>query len=181
MSQKTSNHLMLPGQSGLSVALVEPRIPQNTGTITRLCACTGTELYLVGNLGFIRSDRHMKRAAMDYGEQAHVHELPDFEALQQAKPGARFVYLTTKARQSLWDVAFEPNTVLVFGNETHGLPEPWLAAHEDDCFRIPMVDGVRSLNLAVAVSITLYHALYRLQLDRRVLTEHPISQSELSH
>lgn len=151
--------LVLPEQIPFAVVLVEPRIPQNTGNIVRLCACTGAELFLIGDLGFRLQDRFLSRAAMDYHQQVQLTHLPSFEALLEQKPGWTAYYATTKTSQSYTEVSYTPNTLLVFGSETTGLPEAFLDTHQDRCIRIPMRDSVRSLNLATSAAIVLYEAI----------------------
>jgi tRNA (cytidine/uridine-2'-O-)-methyltransferase len=147
------------------VVLVEPRIPQNTGNIARLCVCTGAELYLVGSLGFRLSDRFLNRAGMDYMDAIDLHHLPTFEAVQEAKPGWTPYFLSSKATRSHFEVTYPPDgALLVFGPETHGLPEAWLDRHPETSLRIPMVADGRSLNLANSVAIVLYEALRQRQL-----------------
>ena len=144
----------------ITVALVEPEIPPNTGNIARLCAATNTPLHIVGVAGFRMDDRALKRAGLDYWPQVQLTRHLDLEALYSALPQARFVYLTTKADRSYTDWEFQPDDCLVFGRETRGLPEDLLHAHWENCLRIPILNpNVRSLNLATAVGIVLFEAL----------------------
>jgi len=148
----------------LSVALVEPEIPQNTGNIARLCAATRTQLHIVGVTGFRMDDRAVRRAGLDYWDEVSITRHRDLEALQASQPHARMLYFSTKGERSLWDYKFEKDDCLVFGPETRGLPEALLKANWDRCLTIPMLNrNVRSLNLANAVSIALYEALRQLQ------------------
>jgi tRNA (cytidine/uridine-2'-O-)-methyltransferase len=144
----------------ITVALVEPEIPPNTGNIARLCAATNTPLHIVGVAGFRMDDRALKRAGLDYWPQVQLTRHLDLEALYSALPQARFVYLTTKADRSYTDWEFQPDDCLVFGRETRGLPEDLLHAHWENCLRIPILNpNIRSLNLATAVGIVLFEAL----------------------
>ena len=144
----------------LSVALVEPEIPPNTGNIARLCAANNVPLHIVGVTGFRLDDRAVRRAGLDYWPEVQLSRHPDLDALYTALPDARFVYLTTKADRVYTDWTFAPNDCLVFGRETRGLPEALLHANWDRCLRIPIRNpNVRSLNLATAVGIVLYEAL----------------------
>jgi tRNA (cytidine/uridine-2'-O-)-methyltransferase len=154
----------LPPASCVSIVLVEPQIPQNTGNIMRLAACTGSQLFLVGNLGFeLDDDKLLRRAAMDYDELVtpkHVYSFDDVLAEHSLETPVYF--LSAKAKKSLWDVAFPKRSqhcILVFGSETKGLPPAFVAKQGDNGLRIPMVLGVRSQNLANAVSIVLYECL----------------------
>ena len=144
----------------IRVALVEPEIPPNTGNIARLCAATNVPLHIVGATGFRLDDRAVRRAGLDYWPQVTLSRHPTLSDLRQSVPTARFLYLTTKATRSYADWSFLPDDCLVFGRETHGLPESVLASNWDRCLTIPMPNAkVRSLNLATAVGIVLYEAL----------------------
>ena len=144
----------------LSVALVEPEIPPNTGNVARLCAAANVPLHIVGVTGFRMDDRALKRAGLDYWPEVELRRHRDLGALRAALPAARFVYLTTKARASYLDWGFSADDCLVFGPETRGLPEELLRANPDSCLRIPILNPrVRSLNLATAVAVVLYEAL----------------------
>jgi tRNA (cytidine/uridine-2'-O-)-methyltransferase len=148
----------------LSVALVEPEIPPNTGNVARLCAAVNAPLHIVGVTGFRMDDRAVRRAGLDYWPHVQLfrHATLDalYQSLPQSLPEARFIYLTTKADRVYTDWAFQPDDCLVFGPETRGLPEDLLRKNWDNCLRIPMRNpNVRSLNLATAVGIVLYEAL----------------------
>ncbi len=147
----------------LAVALVEPRIPQNTGNIARLCACTGSELFLIGDLGFQIGDKYLERAGMDYLKGIELTHLPDFPDLLKAKPGYTPFYVSTKATQAYTDVVYPEKTVLVFGSEDKGLPKWVMAKHPEQSIRIPMLSEARSLNLSNAVSIVVYEVLRQKQ------------------
>ena len=150
----------------LSVALVEPEIPPNTGNIARLCAATNAPLHIVGVTGFRMDDRALKRAGLDYWPEVKLTRHRDLEALYQSLPHARFVYLTTKAERLYTDWTFQNDDCLVFGPETRGLPEKLLNANWNHCLKIPMFNpNVRSLNLATAVGIVLYEGLRQLAAD----------------
>jgi tRNA (cytidine/uridine-2'-O-)-methyltransferase len=142
------------------VALVEPEIPPNTGNIARLCAATRVPLHIVGVTGFRLDDRAVKRAGLDYWPEVELRRHRDLEALSDALPGTRFLYLTTKAERHYTDWEYQANDCLVFGRETRGLPEDLLRANWERCLTIPMLNpNVRSLNLATSVAIVLYEAL----------------------
>jgi tRNA (cytidine/uridine-2'-O-)-methyltransferase len=148
----------------ISVALVEPEIPQNTGNIGRLCVATNTPLHIVGATGFRLDDRAVRRAGLDYWPEVLLNRHPDLRDLEQTLPDARFVYFTTKAEMSYLEWKFEQGDCLVFGRETRGLPESVLRANWNRCVTIPMLNSkVRSLNLANAVAIVLYEALRQLK------------------
>ena len=161
---KLRQQVLLPDYQGkLTVALVEPRIPQNTGNIARLCACTGAELYVIGSLGFRMSDKHLARSGMDYLETVEITHLPDLETLKTKKPNASLYYLSTKAKQSYTEIEYPEEVILVFGSESHGLPESLIEANLDRTLRIPMREETRSLNLANSVAIVMYETLRQWQ------------------
>ena len=144
----------------ISVALVEPEIPPNTGNIARLCAATATPLHIVGVPGFRLDDRAVRRAGLDYWPEVELHRHPDLPALYEELSSARFIFLSTKGETSYTEWSFGEYDCLVFGRETRGLPESLLKANWDRCLTIPMTNPrVRSLNLAVSVGIVLFEAL----------------------
>ena len=144
----------------ISIALVEPEIPPNTGNIARLCAATRTSLHIVGVTGFRLDERAVRRAGLDYWPEVSLHRYLDLAALEAALPDSRFIYLTTKAPRAYTDWQFTTNDCLVFGRETRGLPEDVLRDNWERCLTIPILNPkVRSLNLATAVGIVLYEAL----------------------
>ena len=147
----------------LHVVLIEPEIPQNTGNIARTCLAAGARLHLVGPLGFKIDSTSLKRAGMDYWEKCDVRQWPSLDALRAQSAGARFFYLSTKARKPYWDAEFVAGDHLVFGRETRGLPERLLAAEPDRALTIPMAPDARSLNLATSVGIVLYEACRQLR------------------
>lgn len=142
-----------------NIVLFEPEIPQNTGNVARLCACTGANLYLIGKLGFSLSDKYTKRAGLDYWDSVNVKKVDSLEQLQQEHKNATFYYLTTKSTKSFYDVEFKEGDFLVFGPETRGLPEQILKENPETSITIPMLEGQRSLNLSNSVSIVLYEAI----------------------
>ena len=143
----------------LHVALVEPQIPPNTGNIARLCAATGTPLHLVEPLGFSLDDADVKRAGLDYWDAVELWVHAHWHAFREAVTAERCLYFSAHGRQSFWEAPYPDRAVLVFGNESDGLPDRILDKHADRLYRIPMRDSVRSLNLATAVGIVLYEAL----------------------
>lgn len=142
-----------------NIVLFEPEIPQNTGNIARLCACTGANLFLIGKLGFSLSDKYTKRAGLDYWDSVNLEKVDSLEQLQSEHKGAKFYYLTTKTKKSFYNVDFKEGDFLVFGPETRGLPEKILEQNEETAITIPMLEGQRSLNLSNSVSIVLYEAI----------------------
>lgn len=150
----------------ISIVLVDPQIPPNTGNVVRLCSCTGSNLYLVGKLGFHLTDKHLKRAGLDYWNELNIEYIEDLETLEKRFNDNTFYYVSTKAKQSYTEVSYGPNDFLVFGSETKGLPEHFMNNHPDRSIRIPMHNDSRSLNLANSVSIVLYEAI------RQTITNH---------
>lgn len=143
------------------IVLVEPEIPPNTGNIIRLAANTGSTLHLVEPLGFSMEDRYMKRAGLDYHEYATLHRHASWAAFLAAHQPAseRLFTLTTRATRSAFSVAFQPGDWLVFGSETRGLPDAVRACFApEQCLKLPMRAGQRSLNLSNAVAVTVYEA-----------------------
>ena len=143
----------------LSIALIEPRIPPNTGNIARLCAATDVPLHLIGPLGFAIDDAEVRRAGLDYWPHVDLWVHADWVGFRDAVSRERCLYFSANATHNFRDAPYRPNTCLVFGNETDGMPARILEKHPDRCFRIPMRRGLRSLNLATAAGIVLYEAL----------------------
>ena len=142
-----------------NIVLYEPEIPQNTGNIARLCACTGADLYLVGKLGFSLTEKYVKRAGLDYWDSVNVFQLPSIEELWKKFPESSFYYLTTKTQTPYYTCKFKEGDFLVFGPETRGLPEDLLNKYKSQTLNIPMKEGQRSLNLSNSAAIVLYEAL----------------------
>lgn len=142
-----------------NVVLFEPEIPQNTGNIARLCACTGASLFLVGKLGFSLSSKYTKRAGLDYWDNVNLKKVDTLEQLQNEYKDAKFYYLTTKTKKTYFDTQFRDGDFLVFGPETRGIPEKVLEENAKTSITIPMIEGQRSLNLSNSVAIVLYEAI----------------------
>lgn len=147
----------------LHVVLVEPEIPPNTGNIARLCAATGSVLHLIEPLGFKITDRHLRRAGLDYWPSVDLRRYTSWDLwLRDAAPERRWLFTTGGAR-SVFDVEFQPGDALVFGCESRGLSDAQLAADPGRGVGIPIrSDAVRSLNLSGAVSIALFEALRQI-------------------
>lgn len=144
-----------------NIVLVHPEIPPNTGNIIRLSANTGCRVFLIEPLGFALEDKHLKRAGLDYWEYADIKVYPSFEAfLTTEEPDrARMFAMTTKAKQLVQSVSFEPGDWFIFGSEGSGLPQEirdlFDVAH---MIRLPMRPKNRSLNLSNSVAVTVYEA-----------------------
>jgi tRNA (cytidine/uridine-2'-O-)-methyltransferase len=143
----------------IELALYQPDIPQNTGTLLRLGACLGTRLHIIHPTGFIFSAATLRRTALDYLQQADFVEhnsYAEFDAWRRGA-GRRLVLLTTKGAQSAYAVAFDAGDVLMVGRESAGVPDS-VAADADLRLRIPMRDGLRSINVALAATLILGEA-----------------------
>lgn len=143
----------------INIVLLEPEIPANTGNIGRTCAATNAKLHLIEPLGFLLSEKALKRAGMDYWHELDVATYVNYEDFLMKNPDAKLYFATTKGRNVYSDMHFENDCYLVFGKESAGIPEEILKEHPDTCVRIPMCGETRSLNLANSVAIVLYEAL----------------------
>lgn len=143
----------------MNIVLHQPEIPANTGNIGRTCVAAGARLHLIEPLGFRLNEKEIRRAGMDYWEHLDVSRYMNYEAFLEKNPDARIWYATTKAKQVYSDVEFGPDDYIMFGKESAGIPEEILAAHRSQCIRIPMLGGIRSLNLSNSAAIVLYEAL----------------------
>jgi len=155
----------------MELVLVHPEIPHNTGCAARLAAATGLALHLVEPLGFSLEDRYLKRAGLDYWPMVELAVHRDWDALAAAldrggsRPLAeRLRPFTARGGESLFEVDFEPDDVLVFGGESAGLPGELLARYAQRRVYVPIRPGVRSLNLANVVCLAAYTALVRAGL-----------------
>lgn len=146
----------------MHIVMVEPEIPGNTGNVARLCAANHMSLHLVKPLGFSIDDKHLKRAGLDYWSLVDVQVHENFQEVLDAYKEHRFFYLTTKSEQCYADIQFQEDDFLVFGKETKGLPEDLLKANPERCFRVPMIEDARSLNLSNTVAIVSYEAMRQL-------------------
>ena len=143
----------------LNIVLVEPQIPQNTGNISRTCAVTGARLHLVRPLGFEVTDKHLKRAGLDYWDKLDITYYDNLGDFFDKNRDGNFFYFTTKGRTVHSSVTYPDNAYLVFGREDKGLPEELLYANPDSCVRIPMRSELRSLNLSNSAAIAVYEVL----------------------
>lgn len=142
------------------IILVEPEIPQNTGSIGRLCVSTDTHLHLVHPLGFEITDYYLRRAGLDYWEKLNPTHYDNWEDLIARCPAKRLWFTSTKGSRIHTQVPFEDGDGIVLGRETRGLPPELIAANPDHLVKIPMPgDFHRSLNQAQAAAIVLYEAL----------------------
>jgi tRNA (cytidine/uridine-2'-O-)-methyltransferase len=144
----------------MRIALYEPDIPQNTGTILRLAACLGIETHIVGPAGFPTSDRAFRRAGMDYLDQVSIMRHTGWDAFEawRREDGARLILFTTAGAVPYLDRVYRPDDILMFGRESAGVPE---AVHQaaDARLVIPMRPGLRSINVAMAAAMALGEAI----------------------
>jgi tRNA (cytidine/uridine-2'-O-)-methyltransferase len=155
----------------IQVVLIEPEIPQNTGNIARTCAATRTPLHLVEPLGFHITDRHLKRAGLDYWRHVSLMVHSDIHSLRAVLCGMRWVFFSSRATRPYHEYAFREGDCLIFGPETRGLPEDLIQSSPDHVLSIPIDrTRVRSLNLATTVGVALFEALR--QVSPRGWVEH---------
>lgn len=145
----------------MRLALFEPDIPQNTGTLMRLCACLNVPLDIIEPCGFVLSDKNLKRAGMDYIDHLDLTRHMNWEAFKAAQKG-RLVLMSTKASKSYLDFSFHPDDVLIAGRESLGVPEHVHTQCDARVF-IPMQPGLRSLNVALASGMILGEALRQIK------------------
>ena len=144
----------------LDIVLYQPEIPQNTGNIIRLCANTGAQLHLIHPLGFGWDDKRLRRAGLDYHEFAHISHYQSWEEFIATHQQKQIFTLTTHAKQHYHEVSYTPESMLLFGPETRGVPADIREQHHP--IRIPMQPDSRSLNLSNAVAIVLFEAWRQL-------------------
>ncbi len=142
------------------IVLHQPVIPQNTGSIARLCACTGATLHLIHPLGFKTDAARVKRAGLDYWDHVGVREHLDWAEFLKKEAPKELFFFSKKATKPFGKAVFPKDTYLVLGSETEGLPTSLFEAYPDRFLQIPMrTHLVRSLNLAQAAAVVLYEAL----------------------
>lgn len=152
----------------LTIALVNPQIPPNTGNIARTCAATKTRLHLVGKPGFMLDETSLKRAGLDYWHLLDVDVFPDIEAYFSSCDPKKLCLLSSKVAKPYTQCPFEDGYTLVFGSETTGIDPIYMERFKLQSYTIPMwsqKDGMRCLNLATSVGIVLYQALQSVRSD----------------
>jgi len=145
-------------RGAMRIALYQPEIAGNVGAVMRLGACLGVSVDLIEPLGFTWDDKRVRRTAMDYIDQVEVVRHTSFAAFRKTLGGARMILLSTKARDSLYDFAFSSDDILLFGQESAGVPAD-VAAQCDAVLKIPIRAAVRSFNLATSAALALGEAL----------------------
>jgi tRNA (cytidine/uridine-2'-O-)-methyltransferase len=155
----------------MQIALYQPDIPQNTGTILRLCACLKVHAHIIEPAGFPISDRHFRRSGMDYLDQVNISRHDSWAKFEEwrATAGARLLLFTTKGSRSYLDHSYKPTDILLFGRESAGVPEA-VAEAADARLLIPIAPGLRSLNVAMAAAMAVGEALR--QTDPAMLESH---------
>ncbi len=143
----------------MNIILLEPEIPANTGNIGRTCVATNTKLHLIEPMGFRLSEKHLKRAGMDYWKSVDLAVYDNYQEFLEENNNPKIYMATTKAVKSYTEVKYESDCYIMFGKESAGIPEEILLSNKENCIRIPMVGDIRSLNLGNSAAIILYEAL----------------------
>lgn len=155
----------------MRIALFQPDIPQNTGTILRLCACLNVEAHIIEPAGFPVSDRHFRRSGMDYLDQVQIVRHVSWNEFEDWRRGAglRLLLLTTKGGKSYLDCRYGLADILLLGRESAGVPDE-VSAAADERLAIPMQPGMRSLNVAMAAAMALGEALRQTGATNEIRT-----------
>jgi tRNA (cytidine/uridine-2'-O-)-methyltransferase len=149
--------------------LIEPEIPANAGNIGRTCVGLNCHLHFVGKLGFELSDKHLKRAGLDYWPHLQLTHHASWQKWWERVPDiSRVFFFSTKVQKTYDQAVFKRGDWLVFGKETAGLGAEILSTYADQCLTIPMVGPIRSLNLSNSVAIALYEAFRQVKVDSRI-------------
>jgi tRNA (cytidine/uridine-2'-O-)-methyltransferase len=146
----------------ISIALYKPDIPQNTASILRLCACLGLKIHIIEPCGFNLNDSRFKRVVMDYISQSSIIRYGNFEELLEKNKKSRIILMSTKANKSVFKFSFKKNDIILLGRESKGVPEN---VHKElkNKLKIPISSRVRSLNVAIAASISAAEALRQIK------------------
>lgn len=150
----------------LNIVLVSPEIPNNTGNIGRTCVGTRAKLHLIEPIAFEISDKHLKRAGLDYWPHLdwQIHKNWD-EFMKTVKDESRLFFFTTKVKRRYFDIQYQPGDYLVFGRETKGLDEALLRRYEAQTVTIPQYGPIRSHNLSNAVAVAAYEAIRQFETN----------------
>ena len=143
----------------LSIVLVEPEIPQNTGNVARTCAVTSSDLILIHPLGFKTDDRSLKRAGLDYWKDVSIREYPSFSAfIEERKESDELVFFTSHGERNFYSFKADEkrDTYFIFGRESCGLGCDIISRYRDSCWKIPMRKGARCLNLSNSAAVAVY-------------------------
>ncbi len=142
----------------MNVVLHQPKIPQNTGNIARLCAATNTNLILIHPLGFRTDNKYLKRAGLDYWDKVNIRHFDSIDEFYKEFKDTKCFYASKSGKFLYSQVSFRENDSIIFGNETEGLPKSMIEKHYNSTIKIPMWGDVRCLNLSTSVAIILYNA-----------------------
>lgn len=143
----------------MNIVLLEPEIPYNAGNIGRTCVATNTSLHLIKPLGFKLDEKSIKRAGLDYWKDLNFRVYENYQDFLEKNGCPRVIMATTKAKKKYTDVSYGLNDYIMFGRESAGIPEDLLKNNKENCVRIPMAEGTRSVNLSNAAAIILFEAL----------------------
>lgn len=147
----------------LNIVLFQPEIPQNTGNIGRTCYLTNSSLHLIKPLGFLLTDKYLRRSGMDYWKNLDVHYYDSFEEFFEKNKGNRIFLSTTHAKKLHTEVEYRKGDFIMFGRESSGVPEYIRELLKENLIRIPMVETTeRSLNLSNSAAIIMYEALRQM-------------------
>jgi tRNA (cytidine/uridine-2'-O-)-methyltransferase len=157
-----TRHKLILTAHQLKLVLLQPQIAPNTGNIARLCVAAAAELHLVRPMGFVLSDRQLRRSAMDYWPRLRLTVHDDTSAFLRSVGSPRMWLLSSRATRCLWQAEFQDSDWLVFGSETKGIDDELLSAHPEQAIRIPQAPEERCLNLSTAAGVVLYEALRQI-------------------
>ena len=149
----------------MNIVLLEPEIPDNTGNIGRTCVATGLSLHLIKPLGFDISEKAVRRAGLDYWKDLDLRVYENYDDFLQQNDSPPVIMATTKAEKKYTDITYDRDCYIMFGKESKGIPEELLIRAPQNCVRIPMRAGYRSLNLSNSVAIVVYEALRQNDFD----------------
>ena len=162
MSRSICINFVLKGKMSMkkiNIVLYEPEIPQNTGNISRTAAVTGAALHIIKPMGFEVTDKHLKRAGLDYWDKLDITYYENYEDFTAKNPEAILYYFSAKGNICYTDVEYPETVFLVVGKESVGLPDELVRANMDKCLRIPMLPTLRCHNLSNSVAIAVYEVL----------------------
>lgn len=149
----------------LNIVLLEPEIPQNTGNIARTCAATGARLHMIKPFGFTIDNAKLKRAGMDYWFHLEIFYYENLDEFFDKNPNCEFYLFSKKATHFYNEIAYKNDVFFFFGRESCGLPEWLLDKYPNRCLRIPMKEGLRSLNQSNSCAIAAYEYLRQKRFD----------------
>lgn len=149
----------------LNIVLLEPEIPQNTGNIARTCASSNARLHMIKPFGFTIDNAKLKRAGMDYWFHLEIFYYENLDEFFEKNPNCNFYLFSKKAKIRYTDISYDDDVYFFFGRESCGLPEDLLNKYPDRCLRIPMKEGLRSLNQSNSCAIAVYEYLRQKNFD----------------